>query len=161
MHNITARRALGRTLTYLSLGSHTRNLIGADAAAEGRFFRTFDDLLRRHVEPGSRAVLALETPRANYAAPGAFKGLGTDCLLTNMRIGLRNRAASRAFARACEVNAHVRCAVVDLFASLLPYVFDNATFRHGDPIHPKPDRQAAWFVAPARQAFDEVCHDRV
>ena len=148
--------AIGRTLTYLSLGSHSKNLIGADRAAEARFFRWFDALLRSDVEPGSRVVLALETPRANYAAPGVFKGLGTDCLLSNMRIGLRNRAASRAFARACERRRHARCAVLDLFSSLLPYIFDNATFKHGDPVHPRPDRQAAWFLPPARRAFDEV-----
>lgn len=155
--NATSASVGLRTLTYLSLGSHSKNLIGSDATAEARFFRWFDAFLRRQVELGSRVVLALETPRANYAAPSAFKGLGTDCLLSNMRIALRNRAAARAFTRACEGRgAGARCAVLDLFASVLPYVFDNATFKRGDPVHPRADRQAAWFLAPARQAFDDV-----
>jgi len=154
--NLTRGQHSKRTLSYLSLGSHSKNMFGGDETAVRRYAHGFESFLSRQ-EVDSRVLLAFETPRANYATPGKFRSIGLDCQASNYRIRLRNLASADGFARSCEKQQHVRCGVLDLFDPVLPFVFDDDMFKVGDPIH---FRKEQWAPPRILEAFVRLYQNR-
>ena len=126
-----------RTLTYLSWLAFQESqdpTPRGGASSAGSFFA-----------PSSwgRASCWHSRRRAPTPAPSAFKA---SWIAANMRIALRNRAAARAFTRACEGRGAGALRRPGSVCLRPPYVFDNATFARR-PQHPRTDK--AWFLAPA------------